>query len=152
MSLDQKLVSSLEHLVTIGVDGEEGYTKAAEMVSSKNLLTQFEQAATSRNIQTEAIRNYLSDNGVEKPAHEGGFAGALHRAWLDVKGTLSNRSDSVAVSSCITGDRAAIDAYQNILNGNDLPADLRTLLSDHLEAIQSDLKNLELLINEGEAS
>ena len=144
MSLDQKLISSLQHLVVIGVDGEEGYTKAAEMVSSKSLLTEFEQAATSRNIQTEAIRNYLSDNGVEKPEHEGGFAGALHRAWLDVKGTLSNRSDSVAISSCITGDKAAIEAYQNILNEKGLPADLHTLLTDHLDTIQSDVKNLEL--------
>ena len=152
MSLDQKIVSRLAHLVTIGVDGEEGYTKAAEMVSSKNLLTEFEQAATSRNIQSEAIRNYMSENGVEKPAHEGGFAGALHRAWLDVKGTLSNRSDSAVVSSCITGDRAAVDAYQDVLNENDLPAELRSLLSTHLEDIKSDLKNLELLANEGEAS
>ncbi len=148
MSLDQKLVGSLQHLVIIGVDGEEGYTKAAEMVSSKNLLTEFEQSATSRNIQTEALRNYLSANGIEKPEHKGGFGGVLHRAWLDVKGTLSNRSDDVAISSCITGDKAAVDAYQDVLNEKDLPADLRSLLTDHLEAIQSDLKNLELLLQD----
>ena len=146
MRLDQKLVDSLDHLVTIGVDGEEGYTKAAEMVSSKNLLTEFEQAATSRNIQTEAIRNYLSEHGVKKPAHEGGLGGALHRAWLDIKGTLSNRSDSVVISSCITGDKSAVEAYQSVLNEKDLPSDLHSLLTDHLEAIQSDLKNLELFL------
>ncbi len=146
MGLDQKLISSLQHLVTIGVDGEEGYTKAAEMVSSKNLLTEFEQAATSRNIQAEAIRNYLSENGVPKPEHEGDFAGALHRAWLDIKGTLSNRSDNVVVSSCIGGDKSAIDAYQDILKEDNLPQDLRKLLNDHLETIQSDLKNLELYL------
>ena len=148
MSLDQKLIGSLQHLVTIGVDGEEGYTKAAEMVSSKNLLTEFEQAATSRNIQAEAIRNYLSENGVAKPEHEGGFGGALHRAWLDIKGTLSNRSDTVVVSSCVGGDRSAIEAYQDILKEDNLPHDLRKLLTDHLEAIQSDLKNLELYLQE----
>lgn len=148
MSLDQKLIGSLQHLVVIGVDGEEGYTKAAEMVSSKNLLTEFEQAATSRNIQAEAIRNYLSENGVEKPEHEGGFAGALHRVWLDVKGTLSNRSDTVVVSSCIGGDKSAIESYQDILKKNNLPEDLRVLLNDHLAAIQSDLNNLELYLQD----
>lgn len=148
MSLDQKLVNSLQHLVVIGVDGEEGYTKAAEMVSSKDLLAQFEQLATSRNIQAESIRNYLSDHGVEKPEHEGGFTGALHRAWLDVKGTLSNRSDSVAVSSCVTGDKAAVDAYQDILDEKDLPADLHSLLTSHLDDIKTDIKNLELLLQD----
>lgn len=146
MGLDQKLISNLQHLVVIGVDGEDGYTKAAEMVSSKDLLAQFEQAATSRNLQAEAIRNYLSEHGVEKPPHEGGFAGVLHRAWLDVKGTLSNRSDSVSVSSCITGDKAAVDAYQDVLDEKDLPADLRPLLTEHLDAIKGDVKNLELLL------
>jgi uncharacterized protein (TIGR02284 family) len=148
MSLNQDIISSLQHLVAIAVDGEEGYTKAAEMVSSKNLLAQFEQTATSRNIQSEAIRNYLSDNGVEKPEHEGGFAGALHRAWLDIKGTLSNRSDSVVVSSCVTGDESAIEAYQNVLEKNDLPDDLRKLLTEQLSSIQSDLKNLQLFLEE----
>lgn len=148
MSLDQKLVSSLQHLVTVGVDGEEGYTKAAEMVSSKNLLTEFEQAATSRNIQAEAIRNYLSDNGIEKPEHKGDFAGALSRAWLDIKGTLSNRSDSVVISSCVEADRSAVDEYQNVLKEDNLPHALRKLLTDHLEVIQSDLKNLELYLHD----
>ena len=148
MSLDQKIISSLQHLVVIGVDGEEGYSKAAEMVSSKNLLAQFEQTATTRNTQAEAIRNYLAENGVEKPEHEGGFSGALHRAWLDVKGTLSNRSDSAAVSSCVTGDKAAIDAYQEVLDEKDLPGDLRSLLSDHLDEIQTDLKSLEVYLKE----
>jgi uncharacterized protein (TIGR02284 family) len=146
MSLDQNIVNSLQHLVAIAVDGEEGYTKAAEMVSSKNLLAQFEQTATSRNIQSEAIRNYLSDNGVEKPEHEGGFAGALHRAWLDIKGTLSNRSDNVVVSSCVTGDESAIEAYQDVLEKNDLPEDLRKLLTGQLSDIQSDLKNLQVFL------
>jgi uncharacterized protein (TIGR02284 family) len=148
MSLNQDIISSLQHLVAIAVDGEEGYTKAAEMVSSKNFLAQFEQTATSRNIQSEAIRNYLSDNGIEKPEHEGGFAGALHRAWLDIKGTLSNRSDSVVVSSCVTGDESAIEAYQNVLEKNDLPDDLRKLLTEQLSSIQSDLKNLQLFLEE----
>lgn len=146
MALGQNLIGSLQHLVAIGVDGEEGYKKAAEMVSSKDLLAEFEQAATSRNIQAEAIRNYLSENGVEKPEHEGGFAGALHRAWLDVKGTLSNRSDSAVVSSCVTGDKSAVAAYQDLLNEKDLPSGLHSLLSEHLEAIKSDLKNLELFL------
>ncbi|MVN21532.1 PA2169 family four-helix-bundle protein [Mucilaginibacter arboris] len=146
MSLNENLINHLQHLVVIGVDGEEGYTKAAEMVSSKGLLAQFEQAATSRNIQAEAIRNYLSGQGIEKPAHEGGFAGTLHRAWLDIKGTLSNRSDSVAINSCINGDKAAINAYQDILDDKEVPADLRSLLTEHLETIQTDVKNLELLL------
>ncbi len=146
MSLDQKLIGSLEHLVVIGVDGEEGYTKAAEMVSSKDLLAQFEQAATSRNIQAEAVRNYMSDQGLKKPEHKGEFSGVLHRAWLDIKGTLSNRSDSVSISSCVTGDKAAIDAYQDVLNEKDLPADLQKLLSSHLADLKTDVKNLELLL------
>lgn len=146
MSLDQKLVSSLHHLVTIGVDGEEGYTKAAEMVSSKDLLAQFEQSATARNIQAEAIRNYMSGNGEEKPAHEGGFGGVLHRAWLDIKGTLSNRSDSVSISSCLTGDEAAIKAYQDVLEDKNLPADLHKLLAGHLDDLKTDVKNLEMLL------
>lgn len=148
MSLDQKIISSLQHLVVIGVDGEEGYQKAAEMVSSKNLLAQFEQIATTRNTQAEDIRNYLAENGVEKPEHEGSFSGNLHRAWLDIKGTLSNRSDSASVSSCVTGDKAAIDAYQDVLNEKDLPADLHSLLAGHLDEIKSDLKDLEVYLEE----
>ncbi|WP_419802877.1 PA2169 family four-helix-bundle protein [Mucilaginibacter sp.] len=148
MSLDQKLIGSLGHLVTIGVDGEEGYQKAAEMVSNKNLLAQFEQLSTARNIQAEAIRNYMSDHGVEKPAHEGGFGGTLHRAWLDVKGTLSNRSDSVSISSCLTGDEAAVKAYQEVLDEPNLPADLQKLLTEHLQDLKTDVQNLEIAAKE----
>lgn len=148
MSLDQKTISSLQHLVTIGVDGEQGYTKAAEMVSSKNLLAQFEQIATTRNRQAESIRDYLAANGVEKPEHEGAFSGTLHRAWLDIAGTLSNRSDRVSVSSCVTGDKAAVDAYQDVLEEKGLPENLRSLLNGHLDEIKSDLKDLEIYLKE----
>ena len=147
MSLEKKTIDSLQHLVVIGVDGEEGYEKAAQMVSSKNLLAQFEQLATSRNIQAEAIRNYLAENGVEKPAHEGDFSGIMHRAWLDIKGTLSNRSDSVSVSSCVSGDEAAIDAYEDVLK-EDLPDDLRKLLGDQLQSIKSDLQDLKQFLKD----
>ncbi|RYE26686.1 MAG: DUF2383 domain-containing protein [Sphingobacteriaceae bacterium] len=118
------------------------------MVSNKNLLADFEQLSTARNIQAEAIRNYLSDNGVEKPAHEGGLGGTLHRAWLDIKGTLSNRSDSVSISSCLSGDQAAVTAYQEVLDEQDLPVDLQKLLTEHLEDLKGDVENLEKLAKE----
>jgi uncharacterized protein (TIGR02284 family) len=82
-------------------------------------------------------------NAGGKPDHGGGPLGAVHRAWIDVKTALSSKDNKAILGACITGERAAFNAYCDVLENNNLPTETRAILNLQRRNIEEALNKVE---------
>jgi len=133
---NKKIVTTLNDLIETCRDGLNGFKEAAENVKSpdlKNFLTQIsnERAKCVQELQIE-VRRLGGD--AEK---SGSTAGALHRVWMDVKGTLTGKDDHTILVECERGEDSAVDAYKAALKLG-LPPNILTLVQQQYETVQRD--------------
>lgn len=109
-----KVISTLNDLIETCRDGQNGFKEAAENARNPDLKTFFREAATERaqfvtDLQLE-VRRLGGD-----PEKAGSTAGALHRAWIDIKGTLTGKDDHAILSECERGEDSAVETYRDAL-------------------------------------
>jgi len=121
------LINSLNHLIRVCRDGQEGYLQAAEHVKSAWLQGLFQQFSTQREQFAIELTNLVASLGVE-PASGATVAGALHRTWIDIRTAVSGDSwdDAAVLEECERGEDTAKDAYETELNKG---------LPDHIDRV-----------------
>lgn len=128
---NDEIVSTLNRLIDISRDGMEGFKTCAEDVSDASLKMYFQNRAQGC---LEAVRDLTAE--VRKyggaPDTSGTTAGALHRAWVDIKAAISNQDNIAVLDECERGEAAAVMAYENALR-EELPGELRALLENQYE-------------------
>ena len=144
--INKELTDGLNHLVMICNDGKYGYEVAAEDADSAALRDMFsgysaERARFSQQLKAE-IRKFGGNSD-----HGGGPLGAIHRAWIDVKTALSSKDNKAVLGACITGEKAAVNAYNEVLKKNELPVETRALLNEQRRNIEEALNKVEGLHN-----
>ncbi len=144
--LDTKeIVSDLNELLEKNYDAVKGYRKAAEDVESSQLKQFFAQQASERSQFGQQIHQIITGLGGE-PVEDGSFLGDVHRKWMDLKAALSSNEEESIIEASLTGEKAALDDYEDILDEEEIPANLRTLLTEQKEKVNQAiirLKNLE---------
>ncbi|TMM32323.1 PA2169 family four-helix-bundle protein [Polaribacter aestuariivivens] len=125
-------------------DAEKGFKKAAENVENVSLKKYFEMKAQERynfghDLKTE-IKSY--NQNVDKG---GSVAGAAHRAWMDIKAMFSMDDEESMLEEAITGEKAAIEEYNDVLNELSLPSSTKKLLESQKSRIENGLYNIKSL-------
>lgn len=106
----------LHHLIDICRDGERGFRAAADHVGDPILKSLFMELATQRKRFADELLPHLQRLG-GPPDAEGTNAGSLHRRWMLLKGLVPGRHDHHIVTEAERGEHAALDAYEEALNG-----------------------------------
>ena len=109
-----KIISTLNDLIETCRDGQNGFREAAENVKSPELKTFFNEVATERAGFINELQLEIRRLGGE-PDKAGSAAGALHRAWIEIKGTLTGKDDHSILSECERGEDSAVEAYLDAL-------------------------------------
>lgn len=142
--VNKKLIDDLNHLVTICNDGKYGYETAAEEADSAALRAMFSGYSAERAEFTQQLESEIRKFGGDSD-HGGGPIGAIHRAWMDVKTALTSKDNKAVLGACITGEKAAVNAYSDVLEKNQLPSDTRALLNQQRRSIEETLYKVESL-------
>ncbi|MFM6975495.1 MAG: ferritin-like domain-containing protein [Sphingobacteriaceae bacterium] len=143
---NDKLADKLEHLLSICNDGKEGYKNASDSVEDLELRRLFLSYSNQRSAFATELKALLSQLGGDRTNKEGGPLGAMHRAWMDVKAALTGKDRAAILSACITGDKAAIEAYDDVLDDEDLKNDIiKTLVNKQRQEIREALSSIEKL-------
>ena len=132
------LINSLNHLIRVCRDGQEGYLQAAEHVKSAWLQGLFQQFSTQREQFAIELTNLVAGLGVE-PTSGATVAGALHRTWIDLRTAVSgdSRDDAALLEECERGEDTARDAYETELNKG-LPGHIdRVVQSQYQDILRS---------------
>jgi len=132
---NDKAISTLNNLIETLRDGQEGFKEAAENVKDSDLKTFFNQVSLERAQMVGELQQEVRTLGGD-PENSGSTAGALHRTWMDIKGSLTGRDDQSILNECERGEDSAVSAYADALKEQSLPATLRTLVERQFSSIK----------------
>ncbi|HEY5618572.1 MAG TPA: PA2169 family four-helix-bundle protein [Vicinamibacterales bacterium] len=124
---------ALHHLIEICKDGERGFRTAAEHVGAPVLKSLFADLSAQRKQFAEDLVPHLHRLG---GLTDGGTnAGTLHRGWMLLRDLVPGQHDHTIVTEAERGEHAALDAYDEALNGM-LPPTVTDLVETQRDAIQ----------------
>jgi len=130
----KKAISTLNDLIEICRDGQNGFKEAAENVKSPDLKTFLNQIATERAQFVNQLQLEVRTLGGD-PQKSGSATAAMHRAWIDIKGTLTGKDDHSILSECERGEDSAIEAYKDALK-LDPPPNIRSTIERQFQSIK----------------
>jgi uncharacterized protein (TIGR02284 family) len=133
---NKKIVSTLNDLIETCRDGLNGFKEAAENVKSPDLKTLLTQISNERAKCVQELQLEVRKLGGEAEK-SGSTAGALHRVWMDVKGTLTGKDDHTILVECERGEDSAVGAYKDAIKLG-LPPNILTIVQQQYETIQRD--------------
>jgi uncharacterized protein (TIGR02284 family) len=127
----------LHNLIDVRENGERGFLTAADHVSNAKLKALFKELSADRARFAAELASHLQRLG-GRPDLRGTSAGTLHRGWIGLKSLLSgSHHDHAVVTEAERGERLALDAYEEALNGG-LPPAVAGVIQQQREAMQKD--------------
>ena len=128
------IIDTLNDLIETSKDGEYGFQTSAEYLRDPALKQSFlTRAAECRQAATELQQLVKRFGGDAEDS--GTAAGALHRGWVAVKGTLAGYTDKAILEETERGEDSALASYRKALE-EDLPADVRLVIERQYEGVK----------------
>ena len=125
----EKQAETLNDLVLINNDRAEGYQKAVDQlrIEDADLRPVFQKRVDqSRQFHSELVNQVVR---LGQDVEEGTKAsGKIYRAWMDVKAFFSGGDRKTILDSCETGEDAAVRAYNEALECENLTPEQRALV------------------------
>jgi len=143
------IIDTLNDLIETCKDGEYGFHASAEYLKDPSIKQSFERRAeecrkAAAELQAEVVR--LGG----KAEDSGSAAGAMHRGWVAVKGTLSGYSDKAILEETERGEDTALAAYRDALE-EPLPPEVRQLVERQYEGVKRNHMQVRTLRDQARA-
>lgn len=148
--MDKATTSLLNELIETSKDGQKGFAKAAEETRDATLKAFFVQGAQRCAEGARELQAKVSVLG-GKPETDGSVMGAAHRGWLDVKAAVTGRDTKAILEEVERGEDYAKDKYNEALAKQDLPADVRDLLTRQYQGVVQNHDRVRELRNQHRA-
>ena len=58
----------------------------------------------------------------------GDAAAAVHRGWINIKSAITSQDDNAILGECETGDKVALEAYEQALKAEGLPVEAKSII------------------------
>lgn len=150
MSQTKETLSIVNRLIETLKDGQEGFREASEAVQDHQLKSQLAEYSLQRSRFAGDLQSYAISLGEHDPEDTSSTAGALHRAWINIKSAVTSRNDHTILSECERGEDSAVSEYKKAMDGN-LPGPLADIVSrqytdvkaahDHVKSLRDASKN-----------
>jgi uncharacterized protein (TIGR02284 family) len=139
MPTDTQKNSELElvvkEVINILQDGQKGFADLGEHLKDDTLKRYFLAESLKRASFRGELENELHRHGVADVHEEGTTAGALHRAWGDLKAKVITPTDHSLLATAEQGEDEAKKVYKDAL-AQELPLPLRQLITEQFAHIQ----------------
>jgi uncharacterized protein (TIGR02284 family) len=80
------------------------------------------------------------------PAQGGSVSGSVHRAWTNIKSTITGMNEHAVLAECERGEDTAKHAYEAALK-QDLPMDVRTIIEWQYQGVKENHDRVRNLRN-----
>lgn len=131
MADNNEIISTLNDLIEVSKDGEEGFRSSAQNVDDPQLKTFFlrrsKEVATSVQELQELVRSLGG-----KPADSSSLSGTLHRRWIDLKTALTSNDTVAVLNETERGEDVALATYRKAAE-KELPPHIRFVVVRQLE-------------------
>lgn len=135
-NIKEKEVAVLNSLIEYNNDRVAGYQKAADESEQGDLKALFNKFSTQSHKFSQELTSRVNQIGGD-PASGTTNSGKVYRAWMDVKAAMTGKDRKAILSSCEFGEDVALKSYEDVLEGDDITAESRLLIAEHMRQIRS---------------
>jgi uncharacterized protein (TIGR02284 family) len=129
------VIKTCNDLIEVSMDGEQGFRACADNVRNDQLKEFFEAKAERCREGAEQLRQIVREMG-DEPRQSSSVTGAMHRFWVNLRGTLSGMSENAILDECERGEDYAESAYQDALR-HDLTGDVRRVIERQYSEVRA---------------
>jgi uncharacterized protein (TIGR02284 family) len=141
-----QVIATLNKLLETTKDGEQGFRTCAGAVTKPDLKTIFENAARRCDEGAAELQAKIRSLGGE-PTTSGTSTGALHRAWTNIKSSITGMDEHAVLAECERGEDVAKRTYEEALK-EDLPADVKAIVQRQYEGVKANHDRIRNLRNQ----
>jgi uncharacterized protein (TIGR02284 family) len=134
MTSNEQVISTLNNLIEVCRDGQDGFETAAAGVRDEELRTLFHTYAEQRGQFAGELRDEVRRLGGE-PETTGSIAAAIHRGWINIKAVITGQDDGAILAECERGEDAAVKSFRQALD-RDLPTNVRAIIQRQFSHIR----------------
>jgi uncharacterized protein (TIGR02284 family) len=128
------MIDTLNGLIAISFDGEQGFRIASDGVKSADIKRVFDQAADRCAEGAAELQRKVRAIGGD-PQQGGSITGALHRRWTELKSTITGMDDLAILNEVERGEDVAKAAYAKALETN-LSPDVRSIVERQYRGVR----------------
>jgi uncharacterized protein (TIGR02284 family) len=128
------VISTLNGLIQICKDGQEGFKDAAEGIERSDLKSLFFEFSQQRAQFAGELQSLVQTLGGD-PEDSGSFSGALHRGWINIKSAVTGKDEASILNECERGEDAAKNAYKDAVE-EPLPSYILETVQTQYSSIQ----------------
>ena len=136
MAQQKEAISTINSLIETLKDGEKGFKEASEAVKDPQLKSLFQQYSQQRHRFASELQVQAQTLGESKPEKSSSAAGAMHRAWINLKSAVTSGDDKAILSECERGEDSAVHEYQEAMQDG-LTGAAREIVSRQFTEIKS---------------
>lgn len=133
-TMNEDLHATLNELVKVCKDEEAFFRDAAERIDERPLQSLLREWSQERGRFASELEGDVRRLG-GTPKDAGSVQGAVRRAWVNVKSTVSNEAEELFLTECRRLESNARDKYQEALTKT-LPAELLRRVEQQYEAVK----------------
>ena len=129
MSQQKEIISTINGLIETLKDGQEGFRQASEAVKDSQLKSLFSEYSLQRSRFAGELQNEAISLGEHNPENTSSTAGAMHRAWINLKSAITSADDHAILAECERGEDSAVAEYKKAMEEEELSAPIRDTIS-----------------------
>ena len=137
MSQQKEIISTINGLIETLKDGQEGFRQASEAVKDSQLKTLFNEYSLQRAKFAGELQNAAINLGEAKPENTSSTAGAMHRAWINLKSAITTQDDHAILAECERGEDSAVAEYKKAMEEEELSSPIRDTISRQYTDVKS---------------
>jgi uncharacterized protein (TIGR02284 family) len=116
MAQQKEMISTVNSLIETLKDGQEGFRQAAEAVKDPQLKQLFSGYSQQRARFANELQIEARQLGETKPEQSSSAAGALHRAWINLKSAATSGDDEAILAECERGEDSAVKEFEEAMH------------------------------------
>src|SRR5256885_16182175 len=136
MAQQKEVISTVNCLIETLKDGEKGFKEAAEAVKDPQLKSLFQEYSQQRSRFASELQTQARSLGESEPEKTSSTAGAMHRAWINLKSAVTSGDDKAILSECERGEDSAVHEFEEAMQDG-LTGQVREMVSRQFSAIKS---------------
>ncbi|HKP05290.1 MAG TPA: PA2169 family four-helix-bundle protein [Chthoniobacterales bacterium] len=129
MSQQKEIISTINDLIETLKDGQKGFREASEAVEDTRMKSIFSEFSLQRARFAGELQNEAISLGEHNPENTSSAAGAMHRAWINLKAAITSRDDHAILAECERGEDSAVNEFRKAMEGGELSAPIREIVS-----------------------
>jgi len=136
MAQQKEIISTINGLIETLKDGEKGFKEAADAVKDPQLKSLLQEYSQQRHRFATELQSQAQTLGESEPEKTSSTAGAMHRAWINLKSAVTSGDDGAILSECERGEDSAVHEYEEAMHDG-LTGQMREIVSRQFSEIKS---------------